>query len=62
MRPNLGTALFVVLSRRKWGCRPGLVSDPAFGLQRFAETGYDPRQDASSDGHPLSGRRLAPLT
>ena len=23
MRPNLGTALFVVLSRRKWGCSPG---------------------------------------
>ena len=53
-----GTALFVVLSRRKWGCSPGsCVLSRIRSATRFAKTGYDPSQNASSDERPLSGRR-----
>ena len=57
MRPNLGTALFVVLSRRKWGCSPSLVSDPAFGLQSVSQRLVTTRAERIQRQTPTLGMR-----
>ena len=59
IRPNLGTALFVGFPGGNGAARPGLVSDPAFGLQSVSQrlVMTRARTHPATDAHSRDGAR-----